>query len=205
MILSPSCIGSNFILMKASKGEKLLVRSTASRILDGGWKDMMASNIISLINSQGCERVDFDLSEKRQEVLKLVNDVLRKRDVSMFDDLQKALKIVCEFFCKSLEEFQNGWFQEFWFTISTTLGAINRLLNSVPGKTKECDIYPGCIVVDLTNQDQDHDLEEFNKDWDVFCLGMDTFSVTKEDAYYCSVELFRLAAVIFTISRKYCK
>ena len=191
--------------MENYKGYVLLLKSCASRIVDGGWKDAMKTHFEALMDGVIGENLDFDLCERRRIALKLLNEVCIKRDFSMFDDLKQALNTLGDSFCTSVQDFQGEWINELWINVSLTLDAIYRVLNNVPGRVKTCDLYPGCLIIDLIGVENDKDLYNVHADWDAFCIGLFSFANSKEDGYFCILELCSLAMRVFKLSIKYTK
>ena len=167
---------------------EVYILAEKNRLLNGVWKLEMKNYINNYV-----KKTKFIEFHKEIRVVQfLLSRIMKKKDVSLFQDLQLLILLMHTYFFCCLNDFKGEWSMNLWSSINRVVDAHYIILKykfGVDFVSNSCYKFKG-IRQDLIN---------FEKKWEDHNFGIDTYGITQEDGFQGLISLCKLAINVYHV------
>ena len=176
--------------MKVENGPYLYLKSFLNKVIDGTWKELIMNSYIKLMNDK-IEQIEpnekQNLLNQKQKAELLLNTALRKRDVSLFADIDKVVDIMEEHFKINKYHYCDKWFYILWEAIDSVINLYGGLAADKGYREEETRDSRNNIYIL----------------WEKFNYGIDRTGFPISKGYGGAKKIVNLASVICSIDKLY--
>ena len=176
---------------------KLCIRATRDRIVNGGWKQLMKANIYDNM----AKKIKICSNEKnlifdQKIITDIIEEVMIKRDSSIFGSLEHAFGIYNMNFCQDKQDFEHYWYALFYFTLKN---CINAHINDLCQNKSVIRINFGKFEEEIKVIKRNYAFEDVMKRWQQHVCVHDILKENQKHSFYYIKFLLDLAHDIYNL------